>query len=115
MFSGKILISSKILENTHVVYFEKGLEVTRYLTVVVSIKFTRNVGTFRVDLKFVLDCCKSCVGLCRTDDGRPEKSVTVDEVKLDVVKSFHYLSYKTCLRCGCEVAKIIITTVRYGQ
>lgn len=57
MFSGIINICSKILENTHVVYVEKRLEVIWYLIGVANIRFTRNVAAFRVDLKFVLDYC----------------------------------------------------------
>ena len=74
MFSGIINICSKILENTHVVYVGKRLEVIWYLIGIANIRFTRNVAAFRVDLKFVLDYCGWCVGLCRTDDSRPEKS-----------------------------------------
>ena len=55
------------------------------------------------------------MGLCRLVDGRPEKHVTLEGIKLDVVEPFQYLADKICPGGGYELAKIVRTRVSWEK
>ena len=59
--------------------------------------------------------CERCMGLCRPEDGRPEKHVTLECIQLDVVESFRYLGDEICPGGGCELTTIARTRAAWGK